>query len=297
MERGELLRKITTFPIIAASLAEDLLSGDFRSVFRGEGIEFEEVRCYEQGDDIRAIDRNVSARFGKPYVKIYREERELTVYVVLDCSASMFAGGAADSKTVMTRFDQAVLTAALLGFSADKAGQRFGAVFFDSQVRRIFRPGKGRNRTMAIISTALQTKPEAKGSGLGAAIAGAGRILKRRSLVVIISDFLCNDWETELSRISQKHDFIAIRITDPLDTLMPNVGLVNLEDPETGKKIIAGTSFSSFRSTWEDFGNEQKNLWSGLCRKHGCAQVELSTSQDAIPVLRSFFQGRRQNHA
>jgi uncharacterized protein (DUF58 family) len=296
MERSELLRKINTFPLITAALAEDLLSGDFRSVFRGEGIEFEEVRRYEQGDDVRAIDRNVSARFGKPYVKLYREERELTVYIVLDCSASMFAGGAADPKKAMTRYDQAILTAALLGFSAEQAGQRFGAVFFDSAPRQIFRPRKGRSHTMAVISAALQTKPLQRGSGLGAAIVGAGRLLKRRSLVVLISDFLCTGWERELGQLSLKHDFIAIRITDPLDFAMPNVGLVDIEDPETGKLISVGTGFAAFRTAWQQHALERTALWTSLCRKRGAAHLELSTTQDAVSALRGFFQGRREHH-
>ncbi|GMO30359.1 MAG: DUF58 domain-containing protein [Termitinemataceae bacterium] len=297
MERSELLRKINTFPIVASALAEDLLSGDFRSVFRGEGIEFEEVRRYEQGDDIRAIDRNVTARFGTPYVKLYREERELTVYVVLDCSASMFAGGAAGTQEAMTRFDQAVLTAALLGFSAEQAGQRFGAVFFDAAPRQIFRPRKGRSHTMAIISSALQTKPLAKGSGLSSAIAGAGRLLKRRSLVIIVSDFLCTGWEKELGQLSRKHDFIAIRIVDPLDCEIPNVGLVTIEDPETNKIINAGTSFSSFRNAWSMCAAERTMQWQSLCRRRGTATLELSTTQDTVTVMRNFFQGRLKKHA
>ncbi|GMO47008.1 MAG: DUF58 domain-containing protein [Termitinemataceae bacterium] len=297
MERSDLLRKINTFPLVASTLAEDLLSGDFRSVFRGEGIEFEEVRNYEQGDDVRAIDRNVSARFGKPYVKLYREERELTVYVVLDCSASMFAGAAGDPKNSMTRYDQAVLTAALFGFSAEQAGQRFGAIFFDSAPRKIFRARKGRSHTMAIISLALQAKPLAKGSALSAAIAGAGHLLKRRSLVVLISDFLCSGWEKELGRLSVKHDFIAIRIVDPLDNEIPNIGLVNIEDPETGKTISAGTGFASFRNAWRTCQAERTAVWHSLCKRRQTAALELSTTRDAFTVLRNFFQGRRDHHA
>jgi uncharacterized protein (DUF58 family) len=290
LERAELLRRINTFPLIAASLAEDLLSGDFRSVFRGNGVEFEEVRRYEQGDDIRFIDRNVSARFGKPYVKLYREERELTVFAALDCSASMFSG----CKNTVTRFEQALLAMALIGFSAERAGQRFGALFFDGEVRRLFRPGKGRARLMAVISAALDTRPVDHGSGLSNAIRGAGSLLKRRGLVILISDFRCPLWEAELGAIAGRHDFIAVRITDPLDYEFPALGLLTMEDPESGRTIQAPTGFSSFRRAFREWNDGEAASWAAACRRLGVARLELSTSEDAAASLKNFFQGRRK---
>jgi uncharacterized protein (DUF58 family) len=289
LKRSDILRRINTFPLAASELAEDFLSGGFRSVFRGNGIEFEEVRHYEQGDDVRFIDRNVSARFGKPYVKLYREERELTVFVVLDCSASMFAGGKGD----INRFEQALFTAALIGFSAERAGQRFGSLFFDSEVRRIFKPGKGRAHLMAIISSALGASPGAGGSALSLAIRGAGSLLKRRSLVVLISDFRCPDWDIELNSLAGRHDFIAVKINDLFDYDFPNLGLLTLEDPESGKTIQAPTSFSSFRWAWREWNEEQNNAWIAACRRLGLSRLEISTSDDALSVLKGFFQSRR----
>ncbi|MDR2097949.1 MAG: DUF58 domain-containing protein [Spirochaetaceae bacterium] len=283
------MRRINTFPLAASALAEDLLSGDFRSVFRGNGIEFEEVRRYEQGDDIRFIDRNVSARFGTPYVKLYREERELTVFTVLDCSASMFSGG----KGAINRFEQALLATALIGFSAERAGQRFGAMFFDNEIRHLFKPGKGRAHLMAVISSALGVKPSARGSALSSAIRGAGSLLKRRSLVVMISDFRCPGWEDELGGLAGKHDFIALRISDPFDYEFPNLGLLTVEDPESGKIIQAPTGFSSFRRAWREWNEEQTAAWAAVCRRLGLARMELSTTDDAPSALKNFFQGRR----
>jgi uncharacterized protein (DUF58 family) len=293
MERSELLRRINTFPLAAQSLAEDLLAGDFRSVFRGNGIEFEEVRRYEQGDDARFIDRNVSARFGKPYVKLYREERELTVFVVLDCSASMFSGG----KGAVSRFEQALLAAALTGFSAERAGQRFGALFFDNEIRRLFKPGKGRARLMAVVSAALAASPRERGSALALAIRGAGSLLKRRSLVVLISDFRCPDWDEGLATIAVRHDFIAVRISDPLDYEFPNMGLLTVEDPESGRTIQAPTGFSSFRRSLREWNEGQAAAWAACCRRLGVARLELSTADDAPSVLKTFFQGRRKRAA
>ena len=136
MDRHELLKRITTFPLLAGSLAADLLSGDYRSIFKGQGIEFDEVRHYEAGDDVRSIDWNVSARFGTPYVKMFREEREMTVCIIMDNSLSMHTG------TVLTRYEQGLLAAALIAFSAERAGQRLGAVFFDKELGRIIPPRK-----------------------------------------------------------------------------------------------------------------------------------------------------------
>ncbi|GHV75357.1 hypothetical protein AGMMS49942_01780 [Spirochaetia bacterium] len=287
MDRHELLQRITTFPLVARGLAEDLLSGDFRSVFKGQGIEFDEVRRYEPGDDVRSIDWNVSARFGTPYVKLYREERELTVCLVLDESASMFAAAG------MRRRDQAILAASLVAFSAERAGQRIGAVCFDREITRVFNPRKGRSHIMSIISGLLRTNDGGKGSNLGLALEGCGRLLKRRSLVVILSDFLCINWEQELGHLCAKHDVIAIGITDPLDAEIPNLGLLTMGDPETGAVLHAPTGFPSFRSAWAEWHGDRTTLWKSLCRRCGAAYVELSTAEDAPTVLTRFFGGRR----
>jgi uncharacterized protein (DUF58 family) len=299
LDRYELLRRITTFPLVARGLAEDLLSGDFRSVFKGQGIEFDEVRRYERGDDVRSIDWNVSARFGTPYVKMYREERELTVCLVLDESASMFAPGTAPDKAPgnggggMRRWDQAVLAAALVAFSAERAGQRIGTLCFDQEITRVFNPRKGRSHIMTIISGLLSTEDGGRGSNLGLALEGVGRLLKRRSLVVILSDFLCINWEQELGRLCAKHDVIALGITDPLDNGIPDLGLLSMRDPETGAALHAPTGFPSFRAAWTEWYGDRANLRKALCRRCGASYTELSTAEDAPTVLTRFFGGRR----
>jgi uncharacterized protein (DUF58 family) len=298
VDRRELLRRITTFPLLARGLAEDLLSGDFRSVFKGQGIEFDEVRRYEPGDDVRSIDWNVSARFGAAYVKMYREERELTVFLVVDSSASMFAAGAAEgdspaSADRMRRWDQAILAAALVAFSAEQAGQRIGAVCFDRELRRVFKPRKGRSHVMSVISALLSTVEGGRGSDLALALEGTGRLLKRRSLVVILSDFLSIGWEQELGHLCSAHDVIVIGVTDPLDRDMPNLGLLAMEDPETGAALHAPTGFASFRSAWADWHNDRTALWKALCRRCGAAYMELSTAGDAPAALTRLCGKRR----
>jgi uncharacterized protein (DUF58 family) len=290
MDRHEILRRIAAFPIVTRDLAEDLLAGDFRSVFRGEGIEFDEVRRYEPGDDARSIDRNVSARFGTPYVKMYREERELTVCIVLDASPSMFTG------TGRSRYEQGVMAAALLAFSAEWAGQRVGAVLFDREIRAVFKPRKGRAHIMAIVGAALSAEDGKGGSGLGQALLGTGRLLKRRSLVVIISDFLNVNWEREMGDLSRRHDVAAIRIGDPADTDMPGLGLLYLRDNETGLEIPAPTGFSSFRSSWTRWHEEREQLWKLICRRCGASALDLSTAEDPFPVLTRFFGGSAKGY-
>jgi len=293
VDRYELLNRITTFPLIARGLADDLLSGDFRAVFKGQGMEFDEVRHYEMGDDVRSIDWNVSARFGTPFVKMYREEREMTVCIIIDNSASMHTPGGdlSDSPgSELNRYEQAVLAAALIAFSAEAAGQRLSVIFFDREISKIIPPRKGRSHTMAVISAALEARPLEKGSGLGKALVGAERLLKRRSLVIIISDFLCINWEQEIGDLSRRHDVISIKISGPLDSEMPRSGLLTLEDPETGLKLRASSSFYSFRRAWAAWHEERVKLWEAICRRSGAACLELSTADDAAAVLMRFFR-------
>ncbi|MDR2245723.1 MAG: DUF58 domain-containing protein [Treponema sp.] len=300
MDRHELLRKIAAFHLVSRDLAEDLLAGEFASVFRGQGIEFDEVRQYEAGDDIRSIDWNVSARFGKPFVKLYREERELTAFIVLDCSASMHSGGiAADAGTdAVTRYEQGVLAAALVAFSAERTGQRVGAAFFDRDITRVYRPRKGRPYVLAMISAALGVENPRRGSGLGAALSGTGRLLKRRSLVVVISDFLCVNWEREMGDLCARHDVIAVRITDPLDWEIPSgIGLAALEDSETAYRFYAPVASASFRTAWAEWHEDRARLWQAICRRAGAARLELSTAASAPVVLARFFRGElRRNY-
>lgn len=293
MTRRELLERIATFPLATEALVDDLLSGDYRSVFRGQGIEFDEVRPYERGDDARSIDWNVSARFGSPYLKLYREERELTVFALLDVSASMDTGGGP-----LSRRDQGTLAAALIALSAEQAGERFGGLIFDGEARRFFVPRKGRAHAMAFVEAAVSA--EARGFGpsqvraLGNALQGTARILKRRSLVVVVSDFACADWERDLGVLSRRHDVIAVRVSDPTDEALPDAGLVLLRDEETGSVLPAPTGFSSFREAWNLERRERRESWLAACRRRSVACVDLSTDDDAVGVLGRFFGSRRR---
>ena len=287
MDRAALLAKIAPFPIIAHGLAADLVAGNYRSIFKGQGIEFDEVRRYEAEDDARSIDWNVSARFGVPYVKLYREEKEMTVCVILDTSASMHVTGGSE----LTLYEQGLLAAALAAFSSEHSGQRLSAIFFDREIRRIFTPRKGRPHTMAIISAALGNRPLEKGTGLGAALTGARRLLKRRSLIIVISDFLSLNWEHEIGDVCRDHDVIAIRVSSPLENEIPLSGFFMLEDPETGS--IVRPAFPGFRSAWKTWHDERRLLWEKICVRSGASCINLSTADDAAVVLAGFFRRRQ----
>jgi len=294
MEAADLLRNIINLPMISSALANEMLSGNFKSIFKGQGMEFDEARHYEPGDDIRSIDWNASARFGNPFVKMYREERELTILILLDISPSMFRTNIA--RHGLSPYEQGLISAALIAFSAEHTGQQVGAFFFDKDIEKAFLPRKGRKSLMTIVMSALQyqdnLKPrrEKRGSDIAAALTAARRYLKKRSLVVLISDFYSLNWEEEMGSLCRNHDCIALRICSPQELLFP--GLITLEDPETGVRIEAPAGLNSFKESWSAWHNERSTLWESLCRKCGASYLELSTEADAPSSLLKFFGSR-----
>jgi uncharacterized protein (DUF58 family) len=305
MDTHELLRRITRLPLVADGLALDMLSGTFRSVFKGQGLEFEEARHYQWGDDAKAIDWNASARLGTPFVKLYREERELTILLLLDTSASMNSGTAniwRDAQRLRP-YEQAVIADSLIAFSAERSGQRVGAFLFDREIERVFRPRNGRRHVLAFISGALhyhapgtaRPKPASGkeySSNLRGAIEGAGRLLKKRSMVVLLSDFLSVGWEQGLNDLGQKHDVIAVRISDSQEMQLPDLGLITIEDPETGLQLAAPTRSASFRAEWAKWHRKRADQWLNICRRAGLAHLELPADTDAVTALTRFFSGR-----
>jgi len=311
METSELFRNITTLPIISSGLAEEMLAGNFRSVFKGQGMEFDEARHYELGDDIRSIDWNASARFGTPFVKMYREERELTILVLMDISPSMHCANGAHSSGIragahangihtngahLSPYEQGLICAALIAFSAEHTEQQIGCFFFDNKIEKVFPPHKGRKHVMSMIMAALryqnkiQPRKDKHGSDIASALAGAQRLLKRRSLIIVISDFFSVNWEQEMANLSRKHDVIALRVVDPPD--LPWKGLITLEDPETGVRLEAPAGMDSFKEGWLQWHKERSGLWENLCKRAGASFLELTTTDDAPSSLLKFFGSR-----
>jgi len=296
METSDLLRCIINLPVISASLANEMLSGNFRSIFKGQGMEFDEARHYQAGDDIKAIDWNASARFGYPFIKMYREERELTILILIDISPSMHRADSSHELNSLSPYEQALISASLIAFSAEHTGQQVGAFFFDRDIEKVFPPRKGRKHIMSLIMAALQyqknivSRRANTGSNITSALSGAQRLLKKRSFVVVISDFYSINWEKEMASLCRKHDCLAIRINSSQNTPFP--GLITLEDPETGIRIEAPAGLESFKESWENWHNERTILWESQCRKSGAAFLDITTGTDVPTALKKFFGSR-----
>ncbi len=288
MNTIRLAEKARYLKLTALTLSEGMRTGSFRSCFRGQGMEFDGVREYERGDDIRAIDWNVTARSGKPYVKLYREERELTVFLVADDSLSMTTG-----TRTRTRKDAALETCALLAFASEYNASPIGSVVFDGSVGRLFKPRTGRDHVMSLLGDFEQRKRIRAGSVLDSAIAGASRILRSRALVVIVSDFRSAGYEKSLGILSRRHDVLAIRITAPFDSGLPYAGYLSFCDPESNLVREYPTSSASFRAFWERDHREAVSRWEQRCLRLGISPLVMPLEEDVGMVLTRFFSGRR----
>jgi uncharacterized protein (DUF58 family) len=274
--------------LAAFSISEGMRTGGFRSCFRGQGMEFDGVREYERGDDIRSIDRNVTARSGKPFVKLYREERELTVFLVVDKSLSMDTG----SGTVSRR-EKALEAASLLAFASEQNESPVGVVTFDGRSGTVIKPRSSRNQVLTILSSLDRPVRGEPGSALGSALAGAYRVLRSRSLVVILSDFRTTGYEKALGILARRHDVLAIRVVAPVDEALPDAGFVPFRDPETNVRFSVATGSAAFCERWARENGESVFRWEHLCLRRGVYPLVLSTEDDAVQVLSRFFSGRR----
>lgn len=285
IDRESLVKKASYLRIVASDLAEGMKSGNFRSLYKGQGIEFSGVRDYIRGDDVRSIDWNVTARMGRPYVKVFEEERELQIFIVLDDSLSMQLGTGK-----RTKYDTATEAAALVTIAAEMNNCPVGAVFFDGAIHFSCSPQLGRERTMLIL-THLDKLPQKSvtGSVLGNALNGAGKLLKKRSLVFVFSDFRSGDWEKSLISLAHKNDVIAMRLTDKFDESLPSIGSVPFEDCESNLTMVLPTSSEKFKKEWRMQNESKVNYWKELCVKHGIMPVILKTTDETLQVLSQVF--------
>lgn len=295
IEAERLSRRAAALRISAFTLAENLKNGGFKSVFRGQGIEFSNVREYFPGDNVRSIDWNVTARMGKPFIKQYEEDRELNVFLILDCSESMKAGTGTSS-----RLFQACEAAALLLLAAEKNAGAVGTVFFDGRIRFSCPPRSGKKNSMMIFSKLdklesgrLDEEDEAfknvQGTVLSNAIAGAAKILKRRSLVFVISDFRASKWKSDFARLCEKHDVVAVKITDPSDSELPESGTMSFSDVESNIRSVFPTASKKFKLAWFEDNRKRTEQLQEFCLKHGAASLLISTDEDAALALSRFF--------
>jgi uncharacterized protein (DUF58 family) len=289
---AEILKKIRALEIKTKGFVQTMFAGDYHSVFKGRGMNFEDVREYQPGDEIRAIDWNVTARLGTAFVKKFTEERELTVVLVVDVSASGNFGSAAQSKREL-----AAEVACVLAFSAIRNNDKVGLMLFSDRVELYIPPKKGRSHTLRIIREILFFEPEGRGTKPALALDYLNNVVTRRAVVFFISDFQTGDFSRELSVSGRRHDFIALHIQDEREENLPNVGIITLEDAETGEQIEINTADRTTRARFSALAETHRAELNRTLRRNNIDAVSLRTGENYLPALRSFFKQRERRMA
>ena len=289
MTPEEVMHEVRRIEITTRHLVRDIVAGEYSSAFRGRGVEFAEVREYQPGDDVRTIDWNVTARLGAAYVKRYLEERELTVGFVVDFSASKRFGSRR-----RTKGDLATEVCAVLALAAARNNDRVGALFFTDRIEQMVPARKGRRHVLRIISDLLSFEPAGSGTDLTAALTYLESVLRRRSVLFVVSDFMSSGYQSALGRLARKHDLIAVQLVDPRERELPDAGLITLKDPESGawRYVDTGSGVvrSAFRRTMAEFDLDlERSL-----RERGADLVRLNTDRSYAEPLLAFFRRRER---
>jgi len=283
----EVIRKIRRIEIRTKRLVNDVFSGEYHSIFKGRGMEFMEVREYQPGDDIRIIDWNVTARYGYPFVKKFKEERELTVIFLVDASSSGQFGTRDRLKEEI-----AAELCSVLAYSATKNNDKVGMVIFTDKIEKYIPPKKGRYHVLRLIREVLYFKPESKGTDINLALEFLGRVIKRKAIVFLVSDFLSGDFDKLLRIANRRHDVIAIRISDPRELELPDVGFLELEDAETGEQILIDTSDPVVRKSFSDSAYRDRSILDRTFRSMDLDNMQILTDKPYIEPLMGFFRLR-----
>lgn len=288
MEATELLKKVRKIEIKTRGLSQNIFAGEYHTAFKGRGMTFAEVREYQYGDDVRDIDWNVTARHNHPYVKVYEEERELTVMLLVDVSGSSLFGAVGEDKREMI-----AEVAATIAFSAIQNNDKIGVIFFTDKVEKFIPPKKGRKHILFIIRELLDFKPENKGTDIGAALRYFTDALKKRTTSFIISDFIDGkDYYTAMSVASNKHDLTGIQIYDKRDAQIPNIGLLRVRDLETGAERWIDTSMASTRKALGKWWYERQQSMTETMRRCRVDSASIATDEDFVKALMALFRKR-----
>ena len=287
METKELLKKVRKIEIKTRRLSENLFGGEYQSTFKGRGMTFSEVRKYEFGDDVRSIDWNVTARYNEPFIKIFEEERELTMMLVVDISASEFFG-------TSTKFKRELITeiSATLSFSALQNNDKVGVILFSDQIELFIPPKKGKSHILRIIRELIEFKPNSKRTSISMALSFLMRVIKKKSIVFILSDFIDSDYENSIQLVSKKHDLTGIRIYDKIESNIPNLGIVPFRDNETSVINYVNTNSKSFKSNHTINYYKKVNYFEESFKKNGSGQISCQTDEDFVKKLLSYFKRR-----
>lgn len=285
MDTKELLKKVRRIEIKTRGLSQQVFSGQYHSTFKGRGMAFSEVREYQPGDEIRTLDWNVTARFNHPYVKVFHEERELNVMLLIDLSKSQsFGTTEQDKRELLTE------VAAVLSFSAGINNDKVGAILFTDKVEKYIAPKKGKKHLLYIIAELLNFEPSSKGTDISQALRFFDNVINKRSIVFLISDFIDTKFEDSLKITNRKHDVVAIRVHDPREAKLPNIGLVPFTDNETGDSIWINTSSPTARAEYEAKYKNDENKLKDIFVKSKVDYISIETGQDYIKPLVSMFK-------
>ena len=285
----EILKKVRELEIKSKKLTTDLFTGEYHSAFKGKGMSFKEVREYAAGDDIRFIDWNVSARFGHPFSKVFEEERELTVMLLVDVSASSLFG------TVhATKKDVATEIAAVIAFSSLNNGDKIGVVFYSDKIEKYIPPKKGKQHALYIVRELLSMEPKKKGTQLTTALRYFTNTTRQKSIAFVLSDFIDANYKDALRVAGNKHDIIGLKLYDKMDRILPNVGMLRIEDVETGSQKWVDTSSAFVRFEYEKEFFRVTDYCNETFRKAGCDLLHVRTDEDYVKVLQRFFISRNK---
>jgi len=283
----ELLKKVKKIELSTRHLVNEVFGGEYHSVFKGRGMEFAEVREYTPGDDIRTIDWNVSARTGVPYVKLFEEERELTVMIMVDASAS----GAFGTRQQMKRSLAAELSA-VLAFSAVKNNDKVGLIIFTDQVEKYIPPRKGRSHVLRVIREVLDHEPQHQGTSINTALEFMSKVMRKRSVTFLISDFLDKDYEKSIRQASRRHDMLSFHLQDPWELELPDLGLIQLHDGETGATSLVNTASTRLRQAYSQQAKRRNADLQNFFRSNGLDYLPIRTDQPYVDALINFFHTR-----
>ncbi len=290
MNTSELLRKIRRIEIKAKRLSQNIFSGEYRSAFKGRGMSFTEVREYQVGDDVRDIDWNVTARYAKPYIKVYEEERELTMLLLVDVSKSELFGTLSRTKRQLV-----AEIAGTLAFSTITNNDKVGVIFYSDRIEKFIPPGKGRKHVLHILNEILTLEPCGESTDLSQALVYANNVQKKQATLFVLSDFIDHsDYGRTMSVVSRKHDLLAMRVYDPHETVLPEVGLLRVTDAEIGHIHLVDSSSKRIQNAYRGYWQTLTSYMVDTFTKYDITFSSVATDEDYVPVLQQLFSRRRR---
>jgi uncharacterized protein (DUF58 family) len=291
METSELLKKVRKIEIKSRGLTNHIFSGHYHSAFKGKGMTFSEVREYQYGDDVRSIDWNVTARLNHPYVKVFEEERELTVMLLIDVSASNKFG-------TQKQFKEDMITeiAAVLSFSAIQNNDKVGVIFFSDKIEKFITPKKGSSHILRIIRELINFTPANNKTDIAEALRYFTNVIKKKCTAFLISDFMDNNFEDAIKITSKKHDLVAVRIYDELESYLPDIGIVKLKNAEDGSTLWVDSSDAQVRKNYQTWWMQHEKYLNDVFVKSGTDEVKINTAQDYVKPLMNLFKKRENRY-